>query len=89
MAQIEKGRSSTLVDACRECPFRRDGIKHLGHRAEDIAKAICLGKKFHCHKTLELGDDGLETTKGKPCVGALMSLADMDVVMSVNEFVSV
>lgn len=71
---------------CRACPFRVDGIKHLGYREDDIAEAVCSGKRFHCHKTLDLGEDGLETDKGKPCIGALKSVLGMDGVMSIEEF---
>lgn len=74
---------------CRECPFRPDGIKHLGYRADDIAEAVCRGKRFACHMTLETGDDGLDTDNGVACVGALKSVMDMEGVLPIEEFINV
>lgn len=76
--------------ACRDCPFRRDGIKHLDYRADDVAAALAEGRRFHCHNTLELGEDGIDTANGSACIGALRVLTETggpDLFDSLEEFV--
>ena len=73
---------------CSECPFRIDGIRHLGDRADEIVNGLSHGQRFQCHGTLPIGVDGLGSHQGSACVGALKYLVELPGVLSFDEFLT-
>jgi hypothetical protein len=65
---------------CAKCPFLRGATYLRKQRALEITTALLAGKVFWCHETVnydeedEEGDPVPDTSRGKFCVGALLTM---------------
>jgi len=68
-------KRTSMLAPCPKCPFRVDVKPYItAARAKEITRSVNSGLSFHCHATVEHGDDGehVPTSKELMCAGAVI-----------------